>query len=83
MIHQLGVKPALDLADEAIDDFQADLVLYIAAVGQHDDIAGPDDDRAIGRAFIREGVHMAAAPVVEMAGIVRISPLGHDRILAA
>ena len=37
--HQLGVEAAFDLADEAVADVEPHLVLHVAAIGQHDDVA--------------------------------------------
>ena len=71
------------IANEAVANVEPDLVLHVAAIGQHDDVAGLEHDRAIGRAFVREGVNVARAPMVEAAGRFRIAVLAHGRILAA
>src|SRR4051812_25495513 len=65
--HQLGVEPPFDLADEAVADVESHLVLHVAAIGQHDDIARREHHGAVGRALIREGVDVAGAPMIEPA----------------
>src|SRR5262245_56230488 len=80
--HELGVEPALDLADETVADVEPHLVLHITAIGQHDDVAWTKHHGAVGRAFVRKGMHVAGAPVVEAAGLLRISVLNHGRIFA-
>src|SRR6266508_2224949 len=65
--HQLGVEAALDLADKTVADVEPHLVLHVAAIGQHDDVAGREHHSAVGRYLVREGVHVAGAPVVEAA----------------
>src|SRR5262245_56185879 len=80
--HELGVEAALDLADEAVADVESHLILHVTAIGQHDDVAGGEHHGAVGRAFVRKGVHVAGAPVVEAARLLRISVLNHGRIFA-
>src|SRR5262245_133669 len=80
--HELGVEPALDLADETVADVEPHLVLHVTAIGQHDDVAGGKHHGAVGRALVRKGMHVAGAPVVEAAGCLRISVLNHGRIFA-
>src|SRR5262245_18624339 len=46
--HQLGVEAAFDLANKAITNVQPHLVLHVAAIGQHDDVAGREHHRAVG-----------------------------------
>src|SRR5215831_3182129 len=82
IVHELGIEPALDPADEAVTDVEPHLVLHVAAVGQHDDVARGEYHGAIGRAFVGEGVYVAGAPVIEPAGRFRISVLDHGRVLA-
>src|SRR6266699_517080 len=78
--HELGIEAALDLADEAVADVEPYLVLHVTAIGQHDDVAGGEHHRAVGRALVRKGVHVAGAPVVEAARRLRVSVLNHGRI---
>src|SRR5262245_24090309 len=82
VVHELGIKPALDLADEPITDLESHLVLHVAAIGQHDDVAGRERHGAIGGAFVGEGVHVAGAPVIEAPRRFRISVLDHRRVFA-
>src|ERR1700751_5409040 len=65
--HELGIEPALDLADEAVPDVGPHLVLHVTAIGQHDDVAGGEHHGAVGRAFVRKSMHVASAPVIEAA----------------
>src|SRR6266478_5218527 len=78
--HELGIEPALDLADEAVADVEPHLVLHVTAIGQHDDVARGEHHGAVGRALVRKGVHVAGAPVVEAARRLRVSVLNHGRI---
>ncbi len=80
--HELGIEPALDLADEAVADVEPHLVLHVTAIGQHDDVARGEHHGAVGRAFVRKSMHVAGAPVIEAAGLLRVSVLNHGRILA-
>src|SRR5262245_28287782 len=61
--HQLGIEPALDLADEAVANVEPHLVLHVAAIGQHDDVTGREHHRAVGRALVRKSVHVSSAPM--------------------
>src|SRR5229473_3060405 len=69
--HELGIEPALDLADEAVADVEPHLVLHVTAIGQHDDVARGEHPGAVGRAFVRKSMHVAGAPVIEAAGLLR------------
>src|SRR5262249_41683443 len=80
--HEFGIEAALDLTNEAVADVDPHLVLHVTAIGQHDDVAGGEDYAAVGRAFVRKGMHVAGAPVVEAARLPRISVLNHGRIFA-
>ena len=80
--HQLGVEPAFDLPDKAVADFEPHLVLHVTAIGQDDNVAGRENDRAVGRAFVRERVHVPGAPMVETAGRFRIAVLDHGWVFA-
>src|SRR5260221_12788680 len=60
--HQLGVDAAVDAGDMPFADFELHRIAHVAAVGQDDDVAGLEDDRAGREAFIRAGVNMTAAP---------------------
>src|SRR6516225_900865 len=82
VVHELGIEAALDLADESVADVEPHLVLHVTAIGQHDDVAGGEDHGAVGRAFVRKGMHVAGAPVVEAAGLLRVSVLNHGRVFA-
>src|SRR6516225_6998799 len=82
VVHELGIEAALDLADETVANVEPHLVLHITAIGQHDDVAGGKHHGAVGRTFVRKGMHVAGAPVVESAGLLRISVLNHGRIFA-
>ena len=44
---------------------------------------GLQDHRAVRAALVREGMDVAAAPVIEMAALIRVPPLRHHRVLAA
>src|SRR5271166_266235 len=66
--HQLGIKAAFDAADEAVANVEPDVVLHITAVGQDDDVSGPERHGPIRGALVGEGVHVAGAPVIEAAG---------------
>ena len=55
----------------------------VAAIRQDDDIAGLQYHRALRAAFVREGMDVPAAPVVEMPALVGVAPLRHHRVLAA
>src|SRR5215475_13632671 len=46
-VHELGVETAPDTADEAVTNLEADLVLHVAAIGQDDNVARLEYDRAI------------------------------------
>src|SRR5262245_26623618 len=78
--HELGIEAALDLADETVADVEPHLVLHVTAIRQHDDVAGGEHDGAVGRAFVRKGMYVAGAPVVEAARLLRIPVLNHGRI---
>src|SRR5947199_1825795 len=80
--HELGIEGALDLADESRADPEPHLVLHVAAIGQHDDVAGGEHDGAVGRALVGKGVHVPGAPVVEAARRLRVSVLDHGRVFA-
>ena len=80
--HELGIEPALDLADEAVADVEPHLVLDVTAIGQHDDVARGEHHGTVGRAFVRKSMHVAGAPVIEAAGLLRVSVLNHGRIFA-
>src|SRR5262245_38534482 len=82
VVHELGIEPAFDLADETVADVEPHLVLHVTAIGQHDDVAGGEHHGAVGRAFVRKGMHVAGAPVVEATRLLRISVLNHGRIFA-
>src|SRR5215467_8600195 len=82
VVHELGIEAALDLADESVADVEPHLVLHVTAIGQHDNVAGGEHHGAVGRAFVRKGMHVAGAPVVEAAGLLRISVLNHGRVFA-
>src|SRR6516165_5603148 len=82
VVHELGIEAALDLADETVANVEPHLVLHITAIGQHDDVAGGKHHGAVGRTFVRKGMHVAGAPVVEAAGLLRIAVLNHGRIFA-
>src|SRR6516162_546663 len=82
IVHELGIEPALDPTNETVADVEPHLVLHVTAIGQHDDVAWAKHHGAVGRAFVRKGVHVAGAPVVEAAGLLRISVLNHGRIFA-
>src|SRR5688572_11413850 len=81
--HQLGVRAAVDLDDMALADLEPNRVGDVAAVRQDNDVARLQYDRAVRAALVREGVDMAAAPVVEVPALVGVAPLRHDGILAA
>src|SRR5215510_1140306 len=80
--HQLGVEPAGDVADEAVADIEAHLVLHVAAIGQDDDVARLQHDAAIGGALIGERVDMTGAPVVEAPRGLGEAVLDHGRVFA-
>src|SRR5262245_45999352 len=80
--HQLGIEPALDLADEAVANVEPHLVLHVAAIGQHDDVTGREHHRAVGRALVGKGVHVSGAPMVEAARQLRVAVLDHGGIFA-
>ncbi len=80
--HELGVEAALDAADETVAHVETDLVLYVAAIGQDDDVAGLKDDRTSGRALVRERMDMPGAPMIEAARGFGIAVLDHGRIFA-
>src|SRR5215472_4183565 len=80
--HELGIEAALDLADETVANVESHLVLHVTAIGQHDDVAGGEHHGAVGRAFVRKGMHVAGAPVIEAAGLLCVSILNHGRIVA-
>ena len=81
--HQLRVHAAIDARDVAFADLQLDRIGDVAAVRQDDDVAGLEDDGAVRAAFVRKGMDVPAAPVVEMPALVRIAPLRHHRVFAA
>src|SRR6516165_6066047 len=80
--HELGIEPALDPTNEAVADVEPHLVLHVTAIGQHDDVARCEHHGAVGRAFVRKSMHVAGAPVIEAAGLLRVSVLNHGRIFA-
>src|SRR5215831_12168985 len=79
IVHELGIEPALDLADETVANVEPHLVLHVTAIGQHDDVAGGEHHGAVGRAFVRKSMHVTGTPVVKAARLLRISVLNHVR----
>src|SRR5262245_11553666 len=82
VVHELGIEAALDPTNETLADVEPHLVLHVTAIGQHNDVAGGEHHGSVGRAFVRKGMHVAGAPMVEATRLLRISVLNHGRIFA-
>ena len=63
--HEFGIESAFHFVDKTVADRQPDLILDVPAIRQDYDIPGLKDYRAIGAAFIGEGVDVTASPVVK------------------
>ncbi len=83
VFHQLGVEATADRRDKAVAHVEPDAVDDVARIRKDDDVARLDHHRAVGAAFVGEGVDVAGAPVVETPGLVGKTVLAHHRKVAA
>src|SRR5262249_39075020 len=78
---ELGVEATLDGADIAVGGGELDRRTDIVLERKYD-VAGVDDDLALGRALVRPGDEEPARPVVPAAGLVGKAVFGNDGIAA-
>src|SRR5438874_6720333 len=81
--HQFSIVAVLYFHVEPVADREIHRVGDVAAIRQYDYIAWLQDDRPVRAALVRERMNVAAAPVIEVAALVRVAPLRHHRVLAA